>query len=338
MLNIDNLHAGYNDIAVLHGLSLKVEPGQIVAVLGANGAGKTTLMNTLSGLLRTMSGSVHFEGAPIQNLLAERIVAMGISHVPQGRRVFPGPDGPGEPAWSHAQPRPRRRRAATRRARAGPRIVPAPKGAQGPARLVAVGRRAADARGVASARCSTEADLAGRTIAWSGAFDLRGAFLGDPRNQASRRHDLSRSSSRMPNRLCASPITFMSWSSAASSPRARRLRFLVIRPSKKPIWGPDNNAAQLAAMRESTIGYHEERRGDQAFRADPGDPSQRRGGPATCRCRKDRVLPHRISPAVGTQPCRSDAGQPADDPRGREAACRGQYPDRQSRAPAAARS
>ena len=90
MLNIENLHAGYNEIPVLHGLSLKVKPGQIVAVLGANGAGKTTLMNTLSGLLRAMSGSVVFEGAPIQNLLAERIVAMGISHVPQGRRVFPG--------------------------------------------------------------------------------------------------------------------------------------------------------------------------------------------------------------------------------------------------------
>jgi len=90
MLNIENLHAGYNEIPVLHGLSLKVKPGHIVAVLGANGAGKTTLMNTLSGLLRAMAGPVLFEGTPIQNLLAERIVAMGISHVPQGRRVFPG--------------------------------------------------------------------------------------------------------------------------------------------------------------------------------------------------------------------------------------------------------
>jgi branched-chain amino acid transport system ATP-binding protein len=90
MLNIDDLHAGYNDIPVLHGLSLKVKPGQIVAVLGANGAGKTTLMNALSGLMRTMSGRVLFEGQPIQNLLAERIVARGISHVPQGRRIFPG--------------------------------------------------------------------------------------------------------------------------------------------------------------------------------------------------------------------------------------------------------
>jgi branched-chain amino acid transport system ATP-binding protein len=90
MLNIDNLHAGYNEIPVLHGLSLKVKPGQIVAVLGANGAGKTTLMNALSGLMRTMSGTVLLEGQPIQNLLAERIVARGISHVPQGRRIFPG--------------------------------------------------------------------------------------------------------------------------------------------------------------------------------------------------------------------------------------------------------
>ncbi|MDF2809022.1 MAG: transporter ATP-binding protein [Microvirga sp.] len=90
MLNIDHLQAGYNDIPVLHGLSLQVKPGQIVAVLGANGAGKTTLMHALSGLIPTMSGTVHFEGQPIQNLLAERIVSLGISHVPQGRRVFPG--------------------------------------------------------------------------------------------------------------------------------------------------------------------------------------------------------------------------------------------------------
>jgi branched-chain amino acid transport system ATP-binding protein len=90
MLKIDSLHVGYNEVPVLHGLSLSVEAGQIVAVLGANGAGKTTLMNALSGLVRIASGTVHFEEHPIQNLPAERIVSLGISHVPQGRRVFPG--------------------------------------------------------------------------------------------------------------------------------------------------------------------------------------------------------------------------------------------------------
>ena len=90
MLSVDRLTAGYNDNPVLHGLSLTVKPDQIVAVLGANGAGKTTLMNALSGLLGVMSGSVLFEGASIANLAAEAIVGRGISHVPQGRRIFPG--------------------------------------------------------------------------------------------------------------------------------------------------------------------------------------------------------------------------------------------------------
>lgn len=90
MLKVDGLTSGYNDSPVLHGMSLEVASGQIVAVLGANGAGKTTLMNTLSGLLRTMSGSVTFEGNEIGNLAPEQIVSMGISHVPQGRRIFPG--------------------------------------------------------------------------------------------------------------------------------------------------------------------------------------------------------------------------------------------------------
>jgi len=90
MLKIDRLYAGYNDVPVLRDLSLEVKPQQIVAVLGANGAGKTTLMNTLSGLLKPASGMVTFEGQPIQGLQPEKIVSLGISHVPQGRRIFPG--------------------------------------------------------------------------------------------------------------------------------------------------------------------------------------------------------------------------------------------------------
>jgi len=90
MLKIDRLFAGYNDVPVLRDLSLEVKPQQIVAVLGANGAGKTTLMNTLSGLLKPASGAVMFEDQPIQGLQPEKIVSLGISHVPQGRRIFPG--------------------------------------------------------------------------------------------------------------------------------------------------------------------------------------------------------------------------------------------------------
>jgi branched-chain amino acid transport system ATP-binding protein len=90
MLKIDGLHAGYGDVPVLRNLSLEVKQEQIVAVLGANGAGKTTLMNTLSGLLKASSGSVSLEDQPIRNLPPEKIVSLGISHVPQGRRIFPG--------------------------------------------------------------------------------------------------------------------------------------------------------------------------------------------------------------------------------------------------------
>ncbi|MET0530227.1 MAG: ABC transporter ATP-binding protein [Microvirga sp.] len=90
MLHIDNLHAGYNENRVLHGLSLTVPHGQIVVVLGANGAGKTTLMNTLSGFIRPIAGQIQFEGHTIQGMMPERIVSLGISHVPQGRRIFPG--------------------------------------------------------------------------------------------------------------------------------------------------------------------------------------------------------------------------------------------------------
>ena len=90
MLAIERLCAGYGEIAVLHDLDLTVAPGQIVAVLGANGAGKTTLLNTISGLLRPTSGEMTLDGHSLQGIAAERIVRLGLSHVPQGRRIFPG--------------------------------------------------------------------------------------------------------------------------------------------------------------------------------------------------------------------------------------------------------
>ena len=90
MLRIDGLCAGYDASVVLLYISLTVDAVQIVAVLGANGAGKTTLMHAASGLLRPRAGAVLLDGAPITDLPAERIVARGLSHVPQGRRIFPG--------------------------------------------------------------------------------------------------------------------------------------------------------------------------------------------------------------------------------------------------------
>jgi branched-chain amino acid transport system ATP-binding protein len=90
MLTVDGVCAGYGDLEVLHGLSFEVPQGSIVSLLGANGAGKTTLLRTISGLLRPHRGEVRLDGARIDRLAPERIVDLGISHVPQGRRVFPG--------------------------------------------------------------------------------------------------------------------------------------------------------------------------------------------------------------------------------------------------------
>lgn len=89
MLVIDNLYAGYAQADVLKGISLKVNEGEIVALLGANGAGKTTTLMTISGLVTARSGSVAFCGQSIANEAPDRIVGMGISHVPEGRHVLP---------------------------------------------------------------------------------------------------------------------------------------------------------------------------------------------------------------------------------------------------------
>jgi branched-chain amino acid transport system ATP-binding protein len=89
LLEVRDLDVRYGHIQALKGISLEVAEGEIVTLLGANGAGKTTLMRTISGLLRPHSGQVLLRGAPIQRSGADAIVRMGISHVPEGRRVFP---------------------------------------------------------------------------------------------------------------------------------------------------------------------------------------------------------------------------------------------------------
>ncbi len=78
----------YGAIRALKGLDLDVHQGEIVAIVGSNGAGKSTLLRTISGLVRPRTGSVLFEGRSLVGLPPHRIVAMGISHVPEGRRIF----------------------------------------------------------------------------------------------------------------------------------------------------------------------------------------------------------------------------------------------------------
>lgn len=88
MLKIHNLVAGYGNIIALNDVSFEVETGQIVALIGANGAGKSTLLKAISGLISLNSGEVLYEGKVISGRPAHQIVAAGIAHVPEGRRIF----------------------------------------------------------------------------------------------------------------------------------------------------------------------------------------------------------------------------------------------------------
>jgi len=88
MLAVEGLRAGYGKVEVLHDVRLEIAPGQIVALIGANGAGKTTLLKTISGLIRPAGGAIAFEGRDIVRRPAHKIVALGISHVPEGRAIL----------------------------------------------------------------------------------------------------------------------------------------------------------------------------------------------------------------------------------------------------------
>jgi branched-chain amino acid transport system ATP-binding protein len=88
MLSIAGLRAGYGKIEVLHEVALTIEPGQIVALIGANGAGKTTLLKTISGLIRPTAGTIEFDGHDIARRAPHKIVALGLSQVPEGRAIL----------------------------------------------------------------------------------------------------------------------------------------------------------------------------------------------------------------------------------------------------------
>ncbi len=90
MFDVRDIHVAYGSVLALHGVSLEVNPGEIVCLLGANGAGKSTTLRTISGLLHPLKGEILLEGQAIQRLSPEAIVKRGISHVPEGRHVFPG--------------------------------------------------------------------------------------------------------------------------------------------------------------------------------------------------------------------------------------------------------
>jgi branched-chain amino acid transport system ATP-binding protein len=88
MLTVDNINVYYGAIHALKGISIEVTEGEIVTLIGANGAGKSTILRTVSGLLKPKTGKIEFEGKSIGGSVAEAIVKMGISQVPEGRRIF----------------------------------------------------------------------------------------------------------------------------------------------------------------------------------------------------------------------------------------------------------
>ena len=90
MFEVRDVHVAYGAVMALRGISLEVKEKEIVCLLGANGAGKSTTLRTVSGLIHPLRGEVLLDGQPIHRLSAEAIAKRGISHVPEGRRIFPG--------------------------------------------------------------------------------------------------------------------------------------------------------------------------------------------------------------------------------------------------------
>ncbi len=88
MLVVDNINVYYGAIHALKGVSVEVQEGEIVTLIGANGAGKSTTLRTISGMLKPKTGKILFEGQDIAGMAAQNIVKLGISHVPEGRRIF----------------------------------------------------------------------------------------------------------------------------------------------------------------------------------------------------------------------------------------------------------
>jgi branched-chain amino acid transport system ATP-binding protein len=88
MLKVQNLRAGYDGLEVLHGVTLHVDEGEIVTIVGANGAGKSTLLNAIAGIVRPSSGSAVFASAELSNVRAETVAARGCVLVPEGRQIF----------------------------------------------------------------------------------------------------------------------------------------------------------------------------------------------------------------------------------------------------------
>lgn len=89
LLEVEDLRVAYGKIEAVKGISFKVDSGEVVTLIGTNGAGKTTTLRTLSGLLKPLAGKITFDGQVLNGVGAHKIVAMGLAHSPEGRRIFP---------------------------------------------------------------------------------------------------------------------------------------------------------------------------------------------------------------------------------------------------------
>jgi len=89
ILELKNVHSGYGSIKALKGISLKVMPGEVVAIIGANGAGKSTTLMTICGIVKTEKGEVLYQGKVINKVSPEKLPTLGLCQVPEGRRIFP---------------------------------------------------------------------------------------------------------------------------------------------------------------------------------------------------------------------------------------------------------
>jgi len=89
VLKAEDIYVTYGDLQALRGVTLEVDPGEIVSVIGSNGAGKSTLLISISGVIRPRKGRISFKGQEISRVSSRRIVELGISHVPEGRQLFP---------------------------------------------------------------------------------------------------------------------------------------------------------------------------------------------------------------------------------------------------------
>ena len=232
LLQINDLIVLYGEIEALRGVSLSVEEGQVVTLLGANGAGKSTTLRAISGLAKPAAGEILFDGKSIAGLGPEAIVRLGISHVPEGRRIFPGLTVK-ENIMLGASNRRVGKAAAVARSRRHVRPVSGHPAIRQCAGLDPVGRPVADGGGRARPDGQAAAAAARRAVAGAGARHRAGGVpdhFGDPPQ-----HHGACWSSRTRAWDFRWPITATCWKPAASCSAASPTNCGATKPSPPPI-------------------------------------------------------------------------------------------------------